>query len=101
MAREVKTGGRKKGTPNAVNMRTREEISRQFDPLGFLGRVVLGEEIDGQRPTIDQRIAAATRLAGKVAPDLKAVDISLAHMSDDELLNIISSGLRGSSPSRS
>jgi len=69
-------GGRKRGVPNAVNVQTRNEIGEQADPIGFLCEIVNGQEIDGERPTLDQRMQAARILAGKVLPDLRAVEVA-------------------------
>ena len=46
MAKVVKTGGRRMGTPNKDNAATRERIENEADPIGFLCRIVRGEEIE-------------------------------------------------------
>ncbi len=66
--------------------RERERILTQFDPIGFLGSVMLGEpqalrdwegaQIGTVQPGMDHRMSAATVLAKKAIPDLKSVDIS-------------------------
>ena len=90
-------GGRRKGVPNKINAATRERIESEADPIGFLMRIVRGEEIDGQVPTLDQRINAARLLSGKVQPDLRSVDMEIGdkrqrqveEMSDEELDEIL------------
>ena len=72
---QTKSGGRKQGIPNRVNIATRERIAEEADPVGFLCRIVNGEEIGGQTPTLDQRLNAAKDLAKKVTPDLKSQDL--------------------------
>jgi hypothetical protein len=82
MAQSQKTGGRKAGVPNKVNIATRERIENDADPVGFLCRVVNGEAIetgalgdDGTpitvRPTLDQRLSAAHGLTKKIIPDAR------------------------------
>ncbi len=79
-----KTGGRKKGTPNGKTILTAEHINRAADPLGLLCQIARGARIsaskDGKRawvyPSLDQRITAATTLARKVLPDVKAIEHS-------------------------
>jgi|AACY02.3.fsa_nt_gi hypothetical protein len=72
MPQGAKYGGRKKGTPNKATAAVRERIEAEADPIGFMTRIVNGEEIDGERPTLDQRAHAARWLGAKVAPDAKA-----------------------------
>jgi len=67
-----KTGGR---TPGVVNKDRRLSIDRIMstaDPVGFLCRVVNGEELD---VTMADRIAAAKVLCAKVMPDLKQIGV--------------------------
>lgn len=58
----------------AVSLRTR--IAAQADPIGFLTRVLSGEEIDGERATLTQRVEVACKLAAKIIPDLRGVELS-------------------------
>ena len=86
-----KTGGRKPGTPNKSTATTRERIEQDADPLGFLTRLMRGEEIDGRRATLEHRAEVALKLLNKVAPDMKAVEltgdagapVTLIHSPDD------------------
>lgn len=65
---------------------TRDEITRRFNPIEFLGAVMNGEpvaELDWEghvikyaRPTMDHRVTAAKELLARVAPTLKAVDVN-------------------------
>ena len=82
-----RSGGRAKGVPNRANQISREYIVRQGAPIAFLCNVVRGfsfkvADVPGGKktekvfPTLDQRIAAARILAAKVAPDLKAQELS-------------------------
>jgi|SRR5579863_7378716 len=84
-----KTGGRKKGVANKINVATRERIMQEADPIGLLISVVNGESVktatldDNGRtieaevlPTLDQRLDAAQFLAKKLLPDLKAIEMS-------------------------
>ena len=72
-----KWGGRMPGTPNKVNIEVRNRIEMDADPVGFLIKVVKGLKIRGEHPSMDQRIRAAERLLAKVAPDLKAIEMSI------------------------
>ena len=72
-----KWGGRMIGTPNKVNIDVRNRIEMDADPVGFLIKVVKGLKIRGEHPSMDQRIRAAERLLAKVAPDLKAIEMSI------------------------
>lgn len=71
MAHGTKYGGRKRGTPNKATAAARHRIEADADPIGFLTRIVNGEDIDGEIPTLDQRAHAARWLGAKVAPDAK------------------------------
>ena len=55
----------------------RSRVEQEADPVGFLIRVMNGEEIDGQKPDLRSRIAVARFLASKAHPDLKAVDVEV------------------------
>ena len=81
-----KTGGRQKGTPNRVNAASRERIEQEADPIGFLIRIVRGESLDDERPSLDQRMNAARLLAGKVLPDLRGVEMQI----DDQREKLVS-----------
>ena len=72
-----KTGGRAKGVPNRVNAATRDRIEQEADPIGFLIGVVCGADVDGEKPSLDQRMNAARLLAGKVLPDLRGIEMQL------------------------
>jgi hypothetical protein len=82
VAKGTRIGGRAKGTPNKVNLATRDRIMREADPLAFLISVSNGQAIkvgppesDGEEyPSLDQRIHVAVTLARKVIPDLKPAD---------------------------
>ena len=84
---KVPGSGRKKGTCNKDRTATVERIQKLADPIGFLMRIMNGEEIEAAvekdstsvmkvRPTMEQRLSAAQALAKKVAPDMKAVEMS-------------------------
>jgi hypothetical protein len=62
------------GDPGA-EFRTR--VEQEADPVGFLIRVMNGEEIDGQKPDLRSRIAVARFLVSKAHPDLKAVEVGV------------------------
>jgi hypothetical protein len=70
-----KTGGRTKGTPNKSHAASRERITELCDPIAFLARIVEGKAIDGQVPTLEQRMSAAKDLRRAIVPDLKSVEI--------------------------
>ena len=72
-----KTGGRQKGTPNRVNAASRDRIEQEADPIGFLIRIVRGEALEDEKPSLDQRMNAARLLAGKVLPDLRGIEMQL------------------------
>ena len=80
-----RTGGRTPGTPNRKNQVTREFIIREGAPIKLLCQVARGTRIQAAAepgaksrkwvtPTLDQMIHAATILAKKIVPDLKAVE---------------------------
>ena len=85
-----KSGGRARGTPNRSSQVDRNFIVRAGAPIDFLCKVVKGTGFsvaaqpgDTVRakayPTMDQRLAAARILAGKIVPDLKAIE----HVGED------------------
>jgi len=80
-----KWGGRALGSPNKVNLEVRNRIEAEADPVGFLIKVVKGNKIKGECPTLAQRVRAAEKLIGKVVPELKAVEMSV----DAELVPVI------------
>jgi hypothetical protein len=92
-----KWGGGQAGTPNKANIKVRNRIEAEGDPVGFLIKVVKGNKIRGQHPTVDQRIRAAERLMAKVAPDLKGVEMivdseveaTISHDAHDKLMKLI------------
>ncbi len=86
-----KTGGRRKGTPNKDRAATLEAIRSYSDPIGFLEKVCRGLLIECRdpdaddpkaailtRPSMEQRITAATILSKKVLPDCRAVELDTA-----------------------
>jgi hypothetical protein len=67
---------------------TRKRIGEEADPVGFLIRVAKGQRVKASPndtgkyvrlvyPTMDQRMKANEILAAKVAPDLKAMDVTM------------------------
>jgi hypothetical protein len=89
MAKGIKTGGRKKGTPNKDASEIADILSRlNCNPIEGLARIANGEEllcgvstITGftevkHRPTFAQRLKAYTELAEYVAPKRKAVEVA-------------------------
>ena len=83
-----KSGGRLRGTPNKDRAATLAAINSYSDPIGFLQKVCRGllvecRDADSEdpkvailtRPTLEQRINAATILSKKVLPDSKAVEL--------------------------
>ena len=95
-------GGRKAGTPNKANLEVRNRIESEGDPVGFLIKVVKGHKIRGEQPSVDQRIRAAERLMAKVAPDLKAVEMTvdseveatINHDAHEKLLKLMDSKVK-------
>ena len=85
---KVPGSGRRKGTPNRTRAATLEQINLYSDPIGFLQRVCRGLLIECRdpdnndpkaailtRPSMEQRINAATILSKKVLPDTRAVEL--------------------------
>ena len=79
--------GRQKGTPNRTNAVGRDFIIKEGAPIAFLCQVVRGRKFTSAKepggaerivsfPSLDQRLNAARILAGKVMPDMKAVEHS-------------------------
>jgi hypothetical protein len=82
-----RTGGRQKGTPNRTTTAQRDLIITKYQPVEFLGRVMLGQRIrTGPQagpgkvafayPSLEQRIKAAELLVRKVLPDLSASEVT-------------------------
>ena len=83
-----RSGGRAKGTPNKSTMIGRDFIIRCGAPIEKLCKIAQGQKIqaaadtasaaqrNGVYPTVDQQLAAARILAGKIVPDMKSVDLS-------------------------
>ena len=88
--------GRPRGakTKKSSKILTIAKIIEVADPLRFLADVVNGQAFRAPdengvyaytRPTLDQRIQAARYLAGKILPDLRAIDLKSV---SDGTLNI-------------
>ena len=83
-----RSGGRAKGTPNKSTMIGRDFIVKKGAPIEKLCKIASGEKVmaaadsasaaqrNGVYPTLDQQLAAARILAGKIVPDMKSVDLS-------------------------
>ena len=91
-----KTGGRTRGTPNKINVATRQRIEDEADPIGFLCGITRGQDLDGVTPTLEQRMAAAKILAEKVLPDLRSVEMEhttavreITELTDEELVELV------------
>ena len=81
-----RTGGRKPGTPNKSTQLGRDFIIKRGAPIETLCKISKGEKIQaaadtasaskrkGIFPTVDQRLAAARILAGKIVPDMKSIE---------------------------
>ena len=80
--------GRKRGTPNKDRAFTVARIEKEADPLGLLIKVCRGDRMTagpepGAKkkawwfPSADQRLQAATVLARKVLPDLRAAETTV------------------------
>ena len=67
-------------TPNRVNAASRDRIEQEADPIGFLIRIVRGEALEDEKPSLDQRMNAARLLAGKVLPDLRGIEMTDAEI---------------------
>jgi hypothetical protein len=92
MPKGVRLGGRQKGTPNKINLATREEITRLADPVGFFTKLANGEaveirrEVEGQPgqyetvehyPTFDQRFKAQSELFRVTMPAAKSAPVRI------------------------
>ena len=73
-----KTGGRTKGTPNKVHIRTREELWAYIDAQVAQGKAANPFQVlvDTMLSSPLERIQCATALADRLLPKLKAVEIS-------------------------
>ena len=78
MAAGSKTGGRQPGTPNRRTLASRRWLQEHADPLAFLVRVMDGGDIDGQSPTLAERMAAARELRRVMVPDAKDLPLAVA-----------------------
>lgn len=93
--------GRKPGSVNRMSARAREAAAKLGElPHAFLARVARGDEIDGHKPTFNERMDAAKAAAPYFAPRLSTTDISAfvrteerpAHsLTDAELMEIAAS----------
>jgi hypothetical protein len=67
--------GRPKGAVNRLSAKAVEAAQRSGElPHEFLLRIARGEEIDGHRPTFQERMAAAQASAPYYAPKLASVE---------------------------
>lgn len=78
MAAGSKTGGRQPGTQNRRTVASRRWLQEHADPLAFLVRVMGGGDIDGQSPTLAERMAAARELRRVMVPDAKDMPLAVA-----------------------
>ncbi len=84
---KVNGSGRKPGQPNKITRDVKETIMKRGKPLELLCDVVRGRKVrvgpqagpgepEYVYPTLQDRISAARVLISKVAPDIKATEIS-------------------------
>ena len=82
---KVPGSGRKKGSVNKFCGETRAFIEKKGKPISFLCDVAAGRKVrvgmeDGRavyhRPTFNERMHAAEKLAAKILPDLRATELS-------------------------
>lgn len=78
MAAGAKTGGRQPGTQNRRTVASRRWLQEHADPLAFLVRVMDGGDIDGQSPTLAERMAAARELRRVMVPDARDLPLAVA-----------------------
>ena len=83
-----RSGGRAKGTPNKASQLGRDFIIKRGAPIEKLCKIARGEKIQAAAdtasatkrtaiyPTVDQQLAAARILAGKIVPDMKSVELA-------------------------
>ena len=62
----------------------RGRIIEEGDPIGFLLRVMRGETVDGEVPSLKMRVDVSLKLMGKLVPDLRALDTSATAKADDK-----------------
>lgn len=93
--------GRKLGGVNKMSKKAREEAAMTGElPHEYLLRISRGEEIDGYKPTFTERMDAAKAAAPYFAPRLSTTDVnarvrgelSVAEMTDEELLAVVQQG---------
>lgn len=69
--------GRKAGSANKKTREIADKAAEQgITPLEFMLSVMRGEEIDGQKPTFDQRCEMAKAAARFMHPTLQAIEHS-------------------------
>ena len=105
--------GRKKGSPNHTTLAIRERIQAEGDPLGLLLAIVRGDGIPGIvdgapgiiNPDLKSRISAAKVLLHKVAPDMKAIEVTreedtraVEELTESELIAILTQHKAKSAP---
>ena len=101
-------GGARPGAgrkPGGVNRLTAESVARAKEtgelPLDFLLRVMRGESIGKEAPSLAQRIDAAKAAAPYTAPRLSAIELersngqtaSIHSLSDEELMELAMRGV--------
>ena len=77
MTNRTKTGGRVAGTPNRRTTASRRQLAGLADPLGFLASVLKGDQIDGVKPTLADRMTAARDLRRVMVPDCRERALSI------------------------
>ena len=84
---KVKGSGRKPGQPNKITRDIKETIMKRGKPLELLCDVVRGKKVrvgpqagpgepEYVYPSLQDRLSAARVLIGKIAPDMKATELS-------------------------
>ena len=84
---KVKGSGRKPGQPNKITRDIKETIMKRGKPLELLCDVVRGKKVrvgpqagpgepEYVYPSLQDRMSAARVLIGKIAPDMKATELS-------------------------
>src|SRR5665213_636272 len=77
MTQKLKTGGRTTGTPNRRTVASRRHLQTIADPMAFLASVLRGDAIDGAKPTLADRMAAARELRRVMVPDCRERPLSM------------------------
>jgi hypothetical protein len=95
----ARLGGRKKRVPDSTRTATIEQIISTADPVGRLCRIAAGkrfraapapgEDPAWMYPTPADQLAALRILAGKVLPDLRAVDVKTDTDKPPLILNFV------------